>query len=377
MPAAIRLILTVAVCAFAQPVELAAPIAFPAGSAFTSPLRVTLTAADSAASIYYTLDGSNPGTKASGSTQRYFIPLTLTVSTVIKAIATKPGSVSAVRVESYDFLDAPLVGDAWYRDADGDGRAEKAVLLFTKPLPNSPEKLSFTLLDAEGKSFERTAGKSEIGFAAGSKTRIEVDFAPPLPFGATSIPDSETNARTYRQTDIPLLDGSFFVMDSVPPVIVKAQVLPRTDALPYARIRVRVSESMHIGSGPYGIWAYKRKSEEAGEKELKILRLAKLSDRTYEITVDSTSPWQPASGDSIAFDPRGNFSDGFENTVTRKAFILVGSESVNGIAFRMAANRVSAPKAVIVRGRWLARDPGGSRSQVDARGATVPQPLRP
>jgi chitobiase/beta-hexosaminidase-like protein len=80
--------------------EVPAPptVLSPNSTDFYGSIRVTISATLPGATIYYTTDGSNPTT---GSKQ-YSLPLTLTVTTTIKSIATLPGYLSsAVTSENY------------------------------------------------------------------------------------------------------------------------------------------------------------------------------------------------------------------------------------------------------------------------------------
>ena len=79
----------------------AAPGFLPAAGTYTSAQTVTLTDSSAGASIYYTLDGTNPTT---GSTP-YSAPINIVATTTIKAIATAPGfSTSAIASGTYTIV---------------------------------------------------------------------------------------------------------------------------------------------------------------------------------------------------------------------------------------------------------------------------------
>jgi Chitobiase/beta-hexosaminidase C-terminal domain len=78
-------------------------IAPPAGT-YSGPISVALADSDASASIYYTLDGSQPATTAGGSTQQYANPIALSSPTTVKAIALDPNdTASDVVTAPYNF----------------------------------------------------------------------------------------------------------------------------------------------------------------------------------------------------------------------------------------------------------------------------------
>ncbi|MFJ4207192.1 chitobiase/beta-hexosaminidase C-terminal domain-containing protein [Paenarthrobacter sp. NPDC089675] len=78
----------------------------PAAGAYPSGQLVTLTANESGSTIYYTTDGSAPGTTATGSTKAYSAPFALTGNTTVKVIAIDAyGNASAATSTAYTVLD--------------------------------------------------------------------------------------------------------------------------------------------------------------------------------------------------------------------------------------------------------------------------------
>jgi len=67
--------------------QVASPVFSPASSSFTSPLSVTISDSTTGAKIYYTTDGSTPTTASA----LYSSPITVSVTTTIKAIAAATG----------------------------------------------------------------------------------------------------------------------------------------------------------------------------------------------------------------------------------------------------------------------------------------------
>jgi hypothetical protein len=70
---------------------VATPTFSPAGATYTSTQTVTISDTTAGATIFYTLDGSQPGTSVSGSTKQYSGPLTVSSTETIKALATASG----------------------------------------------------------------------------------------------------------------------------------------------------------------------------------------------------------------------------------------------------------------------------------------------
>jgi hypothetical protein len=84
--------------------QASAPIFSPAAGTYTGTQSVTLTDATPGSTIFYTTDGSNPATAASGSTFQFSAanPISVAATTTIKALATAPGfTTSAVSSATY------------------------------------------------------------------------------------------------------------------------------------------------------------------------------------------------------------------------------------------------------------------------------------
>jgi hypothetical protein len=69
----------------------ATPTFSPAGGSYAGAQNVTISDTTSGESIFYTLDGSTPGTTVGGSTVRYTVPIPVSSTETINAIATAPG----------------------------------------------------------------------------------------------------------------------------------------------------------------------------------------------------------------------------------------------------------------------------------------------
>lgn len=102
------------------PLVVATPTLSPVGGTYATPQTVTISCSTSGATIYYTTDGSTPTT----SSAVYTGPLTVSVTTTVKAIAAKTGyNNSSVATSTYTFaayaqavlLDTPV--DFWRMSA--------------------------------------------------------------------------------------------------------------------------------------------------------------------------------------------------------------------------------------------------------------------
>ena len=91
---------TIMTATYTQATNVAEPIASPPGGSYNSEQTVTLTCATSGATIYYTLDGSDP--VANTARKTYSTPFTVAMGTTLKAYAAKAGVTdSAVLTQTY------------------------------------------------------------------------------------------------------------------------------------------------------------------------------------------------------------------------------------------------------------------------------------
>src|SRR4030095_16240037 len=74
---------------------VATPVFSPAAGVYLGTQTVTLSDATSGATIFYTLDGSQPGKATGGATLQYSTPLTVSSTTTIKALATASGQTTS------------------------------------------------------------------------------------------------------------------------------------------------------------------------------------------------------------------------------------------------------------------------------------------
>lgn len=85
-------------------VTVEAPTFEPKEANFEKGVTITLACATEGASIFFTLDGSEPATEAGGATQAYSAPFTITTTATIKAIAVKGADKSTVAEKTYTKL---------------------------------------------------------------------------------------------------------------------------------------------------------------------------------------------------------------------------------------------------------------------------------
>jgi uncharacterized repeat protein (TIGR03806 family) len=95
-----------ALSVFGNTVFLATPAISPNGGVFTNSVTVTLSVTAPGASIYYTLDGTAPGTNST----LYTSPFVLTNAATVEAIAAAPGAVNS-GVASASFVNSSALGN--------------------------------------------------------------------------------------------------------------------------------------------------------------------------------------------------------------------------------------------------------------------------
>src|SRR5689334_1459587 len=85
-----------------SPKTAAAPTFSPGAGAVNAGQMITISTTTTLATIFYTVDGTQPATSATGTTKKYVAPVAITAATTFKAIATAPGfNKSSVASASY------------------------------------------------------------------------------------------------------------------------------------------------------------------------------------------------------------------------------------------------------------------------------------
>ena len=107
----------------------AAPTFSVASGPYTSAQTVSITDGTTGAVIYYTTDGTTPGTTVGGSTMQYSNALTISASTNVVAVALAPDhSVSQPNAASYTIGPAADAAGIWVQDATVNGQTESTVI---------------------------------------------------------------------------------------------------------------------------------------------------------------------------------------------------------------------------------------------------------
>jgi hypothetical protein len=207
----------------------------------------------------------------------------------------------------------PEFDKAAYRDLNADGRIETVTIEFLEDLAALPLKLQFKITDEKGETAERTAVGAEIRYGtntAGAEDRssLVVTLAKPFPFGMTSVARPDSSGHTFRQLDIPMIDGYFRVDDSVPPVIVRADV--STDkADGHAKVTVTYSEQIKLAEPFHEPLVFKRDTVTFSSKDMPLNRIEKVSDRVYTFHLQPGTAFSPVGGDSVSINDNGETRD--------------------------------------------------------------------
>lgn len=218
----------------------------------------------------------------------------------------------------------PDFDKAAYRDLNGDGRIETVTIRFLDALPVTPAKLGFKIVDATGASAERTATAGEIKFAPAAgggddHNSLIVTLSNPFPFGMTSVANADSSGRTYRQADIPMVDDFFRVDDSVPPVIVSAEVT--TDkATSQPKVVVTYSEPINLSEPALEPLVFKRDTLVFTGKDLPIAKTEKTDARHWTFWIQTGTVYKPVGGDSVAINNNGETRDLNGITPKRQVF---------------------------------------------------------
>ncbi|MDB5049224.1 MAG: hypothetical protein JWO30_2295 [Fibrobacteres bacterium] len=209
----------------------------------------------------------------------------------------------------------PEFDKAAYRDLNNDGRIETVTIHFQEALGALPDKLLFKITDATGASSERTALSSagEIQFPADGSgsadySSLVVTLANPFPFGVTSVANPDSSGHTFRQLNIPMVDADFRVDDSVPPVIVRAEVsTDKSDG--HMKVLVTYSEPITLAEPFLEPLVFKRDTVVFTAKDIPVKSIEKVNATQYAFNLTPEATFKPVGGDSVSINNNGETRD--------------------------------------------------------------------
>jgi hypothetical protein len=255
----------------------------------------------------------------------------------------------------------PGFGTSAYRDLDHDGRIETVTIRFLETVPILPEKLEFDIRDAAGATAQRivTASKGEIAFAKDDKgaqdnTGLLVKLSDPFPFGMTSVANADSSGRTFRQNDIPMADSRFRVDDSVPPVIVSAEVPAATDGS--KRVKVTYSEPVTLEDPFLQPLIFKRDTMTYSAKDAPLAGIDSAGPMDYVFHLAPEAAFKPVGGDSVAINDNGETRDLNRIAPPTRVFTAMGgpspSQTISGfyVTFANGSKSKAAGAALTVDG---------------------------
>jgi hypothetical protein len=247
----------------------------------------------------------------------------------------------------------PEFDEAAYWDLDGDGRIETVRIRFRESLSALPDRLAFTIKDPAG-THNRAAAGSEIAFRKaddGSEDRksLVVTLSNPFPMGVTSVLNPEESGQTFRQNEIPLMDGRFRVDDSAAPVIVKAAVRGPDRDNPLTRVVVTYSEPVTLADVSLEPVVFKRDTVVFDRTQIPVSRPEKLGEREWAFHLQDGADFSPVGGDSVAINNNGETSDLAGRTPKTRVFAPVQggapTQSISGFYVTFANGSKSDPVA--------------------------------
>src|SRR3984957_11190050 len=116
---------------------VATPTFSPAAGTYLGTQTVTLSDSTSGATIFYTLDGSQPGTSAGGSTQQYNGPLTVSSTETVKALATASGMTTSGTGSATYTIESQVATPTFSPAAGSYSSAQTVSISTTSPAPTT------------------------------------------------------------------------------------------------------------------------------------------------------------------------------------------------------------------------------------------------
>jgi hypothetical protein len=234
---------------------------------------------------------------------------------------------------------------ASYWDLDGDGRIETVKIQYQDNLGALPDLLGFTIVDARGNTANRSAhsaddpskGEIRFGQTAGGgedRTRLVVTLKSPFDYGVTSVSNPDNSGHTYRQDDVPMVDGNFRVDDSVPPVVLKAELIG-PDGNKQPQVKVTYSEPVRLSSPSVEPVVFKRDSIQFTLTQMPIAQTERVNASVVIYHLGASAEFIPVGGDFIAINDNGETSDTANRAPTEKTW-----RSIDGGTPRQAISAV-------------------------------------
>ena len=110
----------------------ATPTFSPGAGAVNAGQAVTISTTTPNAAIFYTVDGTQPKTSVTGTTKKYAAPISITVATTIKAVATAPGfNKSIVASASYTISAVAMAATPSFNPPAGEVASGTTVAIST------------------------------------------------------------------------------------------------------------------------------------------------------------------------------------------------------------------------------------------------------
>ncbi len=268
--------------------------------------------------------------------------------------------------------------NAAYWDLDGDGRIETVIIQYKEALGTLPNQYKFHITDALGVSADRTAllSKHEIEFAKKSDnsmndSRLIVTLANPFPFGMTSVVFPDTSGRAFKQLEIPMVDGTFRVDDSVPPVIISANVVRPNKENPFLHLDVQYSEPISLNELALLPIVVKRDTTVFSQTQMSFEGFKKINSHEYVFNLKSGTEYKPVGGDLIAINDNGETRDLLNRTPVKRIFIAMGGAAPSQAVSDFYATFANGSKSKPV-GSVESVDQSTVLIPVDAKGYPIP-----
>jgi hypothetical protein len=200
----------------------------------------------------------------------------------------------------------PVPAYGWLLDANGDGRADSAVAIFTKTLTTPPDSLRFYFPDQI--NFQTV--KAGQGTMRVNGNSVFVTFATPFPSATTAFSGGASgNAFSYIMNGNIVKKFQFPVADSIGPIIAAAQVVERATGSSIDTLYATFSEALQPASL---IGASLILIKNNTPTVISIDSYQMLTPLRFALALASGAP-QPQPGDSLRINPVGPVRDLYGN----------------------------------------------------------------